>query len=108
MFGFPTGDLHPVYSAPMPGTHKYVKGQARTCGMESFRALLERGFYGVYHRVGAKPLRDMSENLPGGTTTATEDTTDQRSAMVSGMRGKMRLTWFDSQTFLYGCSLVST
>ena len=52
--------------------NKYVKGQARTCGIESFWALLKRGYYGVYHRVGSKPLRDMSENLPDGTTTAPE------------------------------------
>ena len=71
--------------------------------MESFRALLERGF----HCMSSKPLMDMSENLPGGTTIAPEDTTAQRLAMVSGMRGKMRPTWFDSQTFLRGCSVVS-
>jgi len=30
MSGFPTGDLHPIYIAPMLGTHKPVDATARS------------------------------------------------------------------------------
>ena len=29
MFGFPTGDLHPIYNAPMLGAHKQVDTNLR-------------------------------------------------------------------------------
>ena len=35
---------------------EYVSGQAHTNGIESFWALLKRGYYGTYHRMRPKHL----------------------------------------------------
>ena len=35
---------------------EYVRNQAHTSGIESFWAMLKRGYYGTYHRISPKPL----------------------------------------------------
>ena len=35
---------------------EYVRGQAHTNGIESFWALLKRGYYGIYHHMSHKHL----------------------------------------------------
>ena len=72
--------------------NKYVKDQTRTCGIESFWALLKRGSYGM----DSKPLGRHIREFAGGHKGRPRGPTDQRSAMVSGMRGKRRLSWFDN------------
>ena len=39
---------------------EYVDGMAHTNGIESFRALLKRGYYGTYHHM-------VSARAPGST-----------------------------------------
>ena len=36
---------------------EYVRGQAHTNGIESFWALLKRGYYGIYHHMSEKHLQ---------------------------------------------------
>jgi len=68
-----------------------IQDQAHTNGMESFRALMKRGYIGVYHKILPKHLdRHVSEfehrhNIRG------PDTVDQMINVVQGMLGK-RLT----------------
>ena len=51
---------------------EYVNGQAHTNGIESFWAMLKRGYYGTYHRMSPKHLRRyVAEFVPDGTTSAT-------------------------------------
>ena len=71
---------------------EYVRGQAHTSGMESFWALLKRGFYGVYHRMNPKHLHRYVQEFSGRHNERPKDTIDQLSAMVRGMCGK-RLTY---------------
>ena len=71
---------------------EYVRGQAHTNGMESFWAMLKRGFYGVYHRMSPKHLHRYVQEFSGRHNDRPRDTADQLSAMVRGMCGK-RLTY---------------
>ena len=76
--------------------------------MESFRALFKRGFHRMSSQHLERYVREFAgrhNNGPKGPKA--KDTTDQQSALVRGMRGKRRLTSFDSSTFLHDCSLVS-
>ena len=74
------------------GLGEYVRGQAHINGMESFWAILKRGFYGTYHRMSPKHLHRYVQENSGRHNDRPSDTTDQLSAMVRGMCGK-RLTY---------------
>ena len=71
---------------------EYVRGQVHTNGIESFWAMLKRGFYGVYHRMSPKHLHRYVQEFSGRHNDRPRDTADQLSAMVRGMCGK-RLTY---------------
>ena len=71
---------------------EYVRGQAHTNGMESFWAMLKRGFYGTYHRMSPKHLHRYVKEFAGRHNQRPDDTVDQLSAMVRGICGK-RLTY---------------
>ena len=47
------------------GVGEYVKGQATTNGVESFWALLKRGYHGVYHQMSAKHLQRYVDEFAG-------------------------------------------
>ena len=52
----------PNHEAVKHSVGEYVREQAHTNGMESFWALMKRGYYGTYHRMSAKHLgRYVSE-----------------------------------------------
>ncbi len=51
-----TGMLDYSHSAVRHSVGEYVNGMASTNGIESFWALLKRGFYGVYHRMSPAHL----------------------------------------------------
>ena len=42
------------HSSVRHSVREYVKGQAHTNGIESFWAMLKRGYYGTYHRMSEK------------------------------------------------------
>ena len=56
--------------------------------MESFWAMLKRGFYGTYHRMSPKHLDRYVREFAGRPHGRPRDTIDQLSAMVRGMCGK--------------------
>ena len=70
---------------------EYVRDQAHINGMESFWALLKRGFHGVYQSMSPKHLDRYVREFAGRHNNRPLDTVDQLSAMVRGMCGK-RLT----------------
>ena len=73
---------------------EYVNGQAHTNGIESFWAMLKRGYVGTYHRMSPKHLSRYVDEFSGRHNVRTFDTIDQMAAMVQGMDGK-RLRYKD-------------
>ena len=73
---------------------EYVDGQAHINGMESFWAMLKRGYYGTYHRLSPFHLQKYVNEFAGRHNQRPLDTIDQMRAMVRGMEGK-RLPYRD-------------
>ena len=73
---------------------QYVDGQAHTNGIESFWALLKRGYYGTYHRMSPKHLQRYVDEFSGRHNMRPLDTIDQMRVMARGMVGK-RLRYRD-------------
>ena len=73
---------------------EYVNGQAHTNGIESFWAMLKRGYVGTYHRMSPKHLHRYVDEFAGRHNVRTADTIDQMRALVRGMDGK-RLRYED-------------
>ena len=71
---------------------EYVRDQAHTNGMESFWAMLKRGYQGVYHHMSAKHLHRYVNEFSGRHNMRDRDTIEQMGAVVTGMAGK-RLTY---------------
>ncbi len=73
---------------------EYVKGQAHTNGIESFWALLKRGYYGTYHQMSKKHLQRYVDEFSGRHNIRSLDTIDQMASIAKGMDGK-RLRYQD-------------
>ena len=73
---------------------QYVDGMAHTNGIESFWALMKRGYHGTYHRMSAKHLDRYVQEFAGRHNLRDEDTTVQMSEVARGMGGK-RLRYSD-------------
>lgn len=73
---------------------EYVKGQAHTNGIESFWALLKRGYHGIYHHMSAKHLGRYVGEFAGRQNMRHNDTIDQMRLVAKGMVGK-RLRYAD-------------
>ena len=71
---------------------EYVDEQAHTNGIESFWALLKRGYYGTYHKMSDKHLTRYIGEFAGRHNARPVDTLDQMELMARGMMGK-RLTF---------------
>ena len=67
---------------------EYVKGEAYTNGVESFRALLERGYYGIYHRMSVKHLQKYINEFANRTDIRPVDTIDQINLTIKRLGGK--------------------
>ena len=67
---------------------EYVNGMAYTNGIESFWALLKRGYHGTFHHFSVKHLDRYVTEFAGRHNERNSDTEDQMSAMVSRMEGK--------------------
>lgn len=73
---------------------EWVNGQAHTNGLESFWALMKRGYHGTYHKISPKHLDRYVGEFAGRANDRSRDTIDQMAAMVRGMDGK-RLSYRD-------------
>ena len=71
---------------------QYVRGMAHTNGIESFWAMLKRGYQGTYHKISPKHLQRYVNEFAGRHGIRERDTIDQMAAVVAGMVGK-RLTY---------------
>ncbi len=84
----------PNHKAVRHSVREYVNGQAHTNGIESFWAVLKRGYYGTYHRMSPKHLGRYVGEFEGRHNVRESDTIDQMAAIVRGMEHK-RLTYKD-------------
>ena len=67
---------------------EYVREQAHTNGIESFWAVLKRGYYGTYHRMSPKHLERYVTEFAGRHNVREFDTIDQMAFLAKGMVGK--------------------
>ena len=67
---------------------QYVRGQAHTNGIESFWALLKRGYHGTYHHMSKKHLDRYVTEFSGRYNVRESDTIDQMQNVAAGMVGK--------------------
>lgn len=74
------------------GTKEFVNGMAHTNGIESFWALLKRGYYGVYHYMSTKHLHRYINEFANRHNTAQYSTMEFIGATVERISGK-RLTY---------------
>lgn len=73
---------------------EYVRDQAHTNGIESFWAMLKRGYEGTYHVMSAKHLQRYVNEFSGRHNIRDEDTIVQMCEVAAGMVGK-RLMYRD-------------
>ena len=67
---------------------EYVNGQAHTNGIESFWAMLKRGYHGVYHQISEKHLQRYVNEFAGRHNMREMDTIEQMRHVVAGLVGK--------------------
>lgn len=67
---------------------EWVRDQAHTNGIESFWALLKRGYNGTFHHVSPKHLHRYVNEFAGRHNVRDKDTIDQMRELVAGMVGK--------------------
>ena len=100
--GFVLGQVEPgakVYTDEHAGYHRlpnhesvkhsareYVHVMAHTNGIESFWALLKRGYHGTYHHISPKHLGRYIGEFSGRHNQRAMDTLDQMSAIVRGWK----------------------
>ncbi|WP_419854310.1 IS1595 family transposase [Candidatus Poriferisodalis sp.] len=71
---------------------EYVSGMAHTNGIESFWALLKRGYHGTFHHISPKHLQRYVAEFATRHNLRPEDTATMMSETVARMNGK-RLTY---------------
>lgn len=65
-----------------------MNGMAHTNGIESFWAMLKRGYIGTYHQMSVKQLHRYVNEFAGWHNIRELDTIDQKASVVKGMDGK--------------------
>ena len=84
----------PNHAAVRHSVGEYVRDQAHTNGIESFWAMLKRGYYGTYHRISPKHLFRYVAEFSGRHNIRDKDTVEQMAAITLGMVGR-RLKYVD-------------
>ena len=95
-------DDHKAYSNMQGVKHEtvkhsvgeYVNDQATTNGVESFWALMKKGYHGIYHHWSEKHMERYIDEFEGRYNTRKLDTIDQMRLIAMGMTGK-RLRYND-------------
>ena len=70
---------------------EFVRGMAHTNGVESFWAMLKKGYQGVYHHMSPKHLQRYVNEFAGRHNMRDMDTIDQMAHVVAGMVGRRLL-----------------
>ena len=73
---------------------QWVNGMAHTNGLESFWAMLKRGYHGVYHHMSFRHLHRYVNEFAGRHNVRSMDTVDQMETLVRNWEGK-RLRYRD-------------
>ena len=73
---------------------EYVNGQAHTNGVESFWALLKRGYHGTFRPLSAKRLHQYVNEFYSRHNARKADMIDQMALIAKGLIGK-RLPYQD-------------
>ncbi len=73
---------------------EYVRGMAHTNGIESFWAMLKRGYQGTFHHFSEKHLDRYVTEFAGRHNARNDDTVDMMRGAVAGMIGR-RLMYRD-------------
>ena len=76
------------------GVGQFVSRQAHVSGMESFWAMMKRGYYGTYQRMSPMHLDRYVDEFSGRHNTRCADTVDQMIGVARGMVGR-RLRYRD-------------
>ena len=84
----------PNHESVKHSARQYVDGRAHTNGMESFWALLKRGYHGTFHHVSEKHLGRYVGEFSGRHNQRPLDTIEQMGAIVRGLESK-RLRYRD-------------
>ena len=71
---------------------EYVRDQAHTNGIESFWAMLKRGYHGTYHKMSPQHLQRYVNEFAGRQNARSANTVDQMALIAQGFAGK-RLTY---------------
>ena len=83
-----------LHEAVKHSVGEYVRKQAHTNGLESFWAMMKRGYTGVYHQISVKHLHRYVYEFQGRHNERTLDTEAQMSSIVRGTANK-RLRYQD-------------
>ena len=67
---------------------EYVRGQAHTNGVESFWALLKRGYVGIYHQMSEEHLHRYVNEFAFRQGTRSDDMVVCMARTVDGMIGR--------------------
>ena len=70
------------------GVSEFVRNQAHVNGLESFWALLKRGYHGTYHHMSPKHLGRYVNEFAGRHNDRPSHTIDQMANMARGLAGK--------------------
>ena len=84
----------PNHESVSHSVKEFVRDQAHTNGIESFWALLKRGYHGTYHKMSPKHLHRYVQEFAGRHNIRDLDTLEQMTVLARGMVGK-RLRYSD-------------
>ncbi|MDE0624845.1 MAG: transposase [Bryobacterales bacterium] len=64
---------------------EFLRGQVRTNGIESFRAIFKRGPYATYHHMSRRHLHRSLAEFCGRSNVRKRDTNDQLAWLARGL-----------------------